>query len=312
MRYIIIALSLLAGAVPPAPAESGHRPIISDVSIGIHLGYFPDMVLVPGHPVYYAPQVRANYFFYDGYYWLYHHDRWHVSDWYDGPWEVLEPDEVPLAVLRVPVRYYLAPPVYFLSWSIAIAPLWHVHWGPRWTRYHAGWDRHDHRVVHVPAPLPRYQRLYAGSHYPRGEDRHRIREAHYRYRPHDADVRRHEPRRFAGDTPRRSRDDHAVQRPSPQHAVPDARPRREGDAHPRAQAAPRYQLDHDRLQGHAREQREGARPQGQAREQREDARPQGQPQEQREYGRPQGQAREQREDMRPRGQAREQREHARP
>jgi hypothetical protein len=31
----------------------------------------PQLILVPGYPCYYAPQVNSNYFFYDGLYWVY-------------------------------------------------------------------------------------------------------------------------------------------------------------------------------------------------------------------------------------------------
>jgi len=42
-----------------------------EVSIGINLPLFPRLVPVPGYPVYHAPEVDANYFFYDGMYWVY-------------------------------------------------------------------------------------------------------------------------------------------------------------------------------------------------------------------------------------------------
>lgn len=220
MRYAIIALSLLFGAATPAAAGAGVGISISGVSIGIHVPAYPELVPVPGYPVYYAPQLRANYFFYDGYYWLYHDDRWYVSDWYNGPWDIVEPDDVPLFVLRVPVRYYAAPPVYFHAWYVDAPPLWHVHWGHRWTRHHHGWERWDHRVAYAPAPLPHYQRHYAGRHYPRGEHRRLIRREHYHYRPHDIAVRRHDQQRQAA---------RAQSRPAPQGRAD----------FPRAQAAPR-------------------------------------------------------------------------
>lgn len=31
---------------------------------------YPDLVQVPGYPVYYAPRVNENLFFYDGQYWV--------------------------------------------------------------------------------------------------------------------------------------------------------------------------------------------------------------------------------------------------
>src|ERR1700751_749063 len=75
------------------------------VSIGINFPVYPQLVRVPGYPVYYAPQVNSNYFFYDGMYWVYAGDNWYASSWYNGPWELVTPEAVPLFVLRVPVRY---------------------------------------------------------------------------------------------------------------------------------------------------------------------------------------------------------------
>lgn len=67
------------------------------------------LIEVPGYPVYYAPDLDANLFFYDGVYWVYSQDGWYASSWYDGPWDLIEPEYVPYFVLRVPVRYYRRP-----------------------------------------------------------------------------------------------------------------------------------------------------------------------------------------------------------
>jgi len=197
MRYALIALSILLGAATPAMAQVSVTVAIPGVSIGINQPVYPELVLVPGYPVYYAPNVQANYFFYDGLYWVYQDDRWYVSSWYNGPWDLVEPDDVPLFVLRVPVQYYVRPPVYFSGWVVTSAPLWHMHWGPRWTHYRPGWDHWDRRVVYRPAPLPVYQRHYAGDRYPRREYQRVIRHEHYHYQPRDQVVRRHDQQRAA-------------------------------------------------------------------------------------------------------------------
>jgi hypothetical protein len=103
---------MLFGTCAPAGAQ---------VSIGINLGAYPDLVAVPGYPVYYAPRLDSNFFFYDGLYWVYAQDNWYASSWYDGPWDMVAPESVPLFVLRVPVRYYRQPPGYFGGWSLRSA-----------------------------------------------------------------------------------------------------------------------------------------------------------------------------------------------
>jgi len=200
MRYAIAGLSMLLGSLfvaTPAMAQVSVSVSIPGVSIGIHQPSYPELVLVPGSPVYYAPQVQANYFFYDGLYWVFQDDNWYVSSWYNGPWDLVEPDDVPLFVLRVPVQYYLRPPVFFHTWIVTAPPRWHYHWGPRWTRYHHGWDHWDRHAIPAPAPLPVYQRHYRGDSYPHREYQRVIRHEHYRYQSRDQVVRRHEQQRAA-------------------------------------------------------------------------------------------------------------------
>ncbi len=182
MRYLLVALSVLLGSV-----TSAHAQVSVGVDIGIHVPVYPELVRVPGYPVYYDPHASANYFFYDGAYWVYHGDSWYASSWYNGPWQVVGPEYVPLFVLRVPVRYYRQPPPYFRGWRADAPPRWGQHWGRDWERRRGGWDRWDRRAVPRPAPLPVYQRTYPADRYPRApEQQHSIRSEHYRYRPREA------------------------------------------------------------------------------------------------------------------------------
>ena len=192
MRYAAIGLSILLGTATvatPAMAQVNVTVSVPGVSIGVYQSAYPELVLVPGYPVYYAPRAQANYFFYDGLYWVYQDDLWYASSWYNGPWDLVDPDDVPLFVLRVPVRYYVHPPVYFHGWYVDAPPRWDYHWGRRWAQHRHGWDQWDRRVVHAPAPLPVYQRHYAGDRYPRAEHQRVIRREHYHYQPRDHVVR---------------------------------------------------------------------------------------------------------------------------
>jgi hypothetical protein len=161
------------------------------VSIGINLPQYPELVPVPGYPVYYAPQVNSNYFFYDGMYWAYQRDSWYVSSWYNGPWESMAPGAVPLFVLRVPVRYYRQPPAYFRGWASDAPPRWGDHWGNAWQQQHSGWDNWNRSSVPAAAPLPVYQRQYSGNRYPRVEQQQVLQTQNYRYQPQDAVVQQH-------------------------------------------------------------------------------------------------------------------------
>jgi hypothetical protein len=189
MRSLLCALPLLLGTLASVQAAVGIGVGIGlpNVSIGVNFPVYPRMVPVPGYPVYYDPHASANYFFYDGLYWVYRDDNWYRSSWYNGPWQSAAPDIVPVYVLRVPVRYYRRPPIYFRGWAPTRSPRWGEHWGRDWEVRRAGWDRWDRRQHVAAAPLPAYQREYSGARYPReAEQQHVIRGDRYRYQPNEA------------------------------------------------------------------------------------------------------------------------------
>ena len=191
MRPIIILLSLLLGSAMPAFSQVNIGIGVPNVSIGIHFPVYPDFQQVPGYPVYYAPQVDANYFFYDGMYWVYQNDNWYASSWYNGPWALVSPMVVPVYILRVPVRYYREPPVYFRGWRQDAPPRWGEHWGNDWQRQHSGWDHWNRSSVPASAPLPTYQQQYSGNRYPSNEQQRALTNENYRYQPHEPVVQQH-------------------------------------------------------------------------------------------------------------------------
>lgn len=200
MRAFLIALPILLCAAPATHAEVSVSIGFPGVNIGINVPVYPRLVLVPGYPVYYDPRANSNYFFYDGMYWVYQEDNWYASSWYNGPWQLTEPEYVPLFVLRVPVRYYRQPPVYFRGWRADAPPRWGAHWGRDWEQRRRGWDRWDRRATPSAAPLPAYQRQFSGARYPSAVQRQEsIRSENYRYRPREAVTRQHwEQRRKQG------------------------------------------------------------------------------------------------------------------
>ena len=213
MRYLLLSTSLLLLPLFPAAAQA-------QVNISINVSAYPTLVQVPGYPVYYDPQLNSNYFFYDGLYWVYVGDSWYSSGWYNGPWQMVGPESVPLFVLRVPVSYYRQPPAYFRGWQADAPPRWGEHWGQAWEGQHAGWDRWDHHAVPPAAPLPVYQRQYAGSSYPRAAAQQQaIRAESYHYQPREA-VTQHQYQQAPKPVEAATR-----QQPAPQHtqAPPPAR-----------------------------------------------------------------------------------------
>jgi hypothetical protein len=215
MRNQLFVLWVLLGLIPSATAQVSVEINLPGADIGFYQPVYPDLVAVPGYPVYYAPQVNSNYFFYDGMYWVYQRDNWYASSWYNGPWGLVSPEGVPLFILRIPVRYYRQPPGYFQGWSSDAAPHWGEHWGSTWDQRRRGWDSWDRAAVPAPAPLPVYQRQYSGDRYPPVEQQQALQTQNYRYQPREVVVQQH------AQAPRAQAAPAAV--PQPKQAAPQAR-----------------------------------------------------------------------------------------
>jgi hypothetical protein len=191
MRHALIGFCMLLGSLTPASAQLSVYFGAPGVSIGINLPAYPQLQRIPGYPVYYAPGVRANFFFYEGLYWVYQGDNWYASSWYNGPWSSVEPVYVPVYLLRVPVRYYRQPPAHFRGWRADSPPHWGEHWGPSWEQNRSGWDRWERKSAPAPAPLPAYQRQYSGNKYPQASQQAVIQGQSYRYQPKDPVAQQH-------------------------------------------------------------------------------------------------------------------------
>jgi hypothetical protein len=227
-------LSSLLWAATPAVAQVSVAVAVPGVSIGINMPTYPQFVRVPNYPVYYAPGLQSNYFFYDGIYWVYQQDNWYRSSWYNGPWGLVSPQAVPVYVLRIPVRYYRNPPVYFRGWQPSAPPRWGEHWGNEWAQHRSGWDRWDRRAAPAPAPLPAYQRQYSGNRYPQAEQQEALHSRNYRYQPRDAVVRQHDQQQVVpaavapSDIERRDRQAHVAS--PPEHGQRQGQEQRRGDS----------------------------------------------------------------------------------
>lgn len=188
MRNLLIISVLFLGAINTSAAQLSVSIGSPNLRIGVNLSDYPDLVAIPGYPVYYAPHMESNYFFYDGLYWVYDNDNWYASSWYNGPWSYVDSNAVPEYVLRIPVRYYRQPPVFFHFWSANDAPHWGEHWGVNWQEQHRGWDSWDHQRISSASPLPSYQRQYSGNRYPDAVHQRDMQQQNYRYEPQSAAV----------------------------------------------------------------------------------------------------------------------------
>jgi len=178
MKRLLLAALLAFSTIFPAAAQEYY-------DIDVDLPQYPEMQPIPESPVYYAPGVDSNYFYYDGLYWDYYNDGWYASPWYNGPWSFVDPVYVPTYVLWVPIAYYRRPPHYFHGWRSNGPP----HWGERWGR---DWQRRHNQVYggrqasNTRAPLPQYQRQYNRANYPRAiPQQAAIHNQHFNYQPRE-------------------------------------------------------------------------------------------------------------------------------
>jgi hypothetical protein len=285
---LLVAVTIMAGA-QPASAQISVGINTPGFSIGINLPVFPELVVVPGYPVYYAPTVNADYFFYDGLYWVFNvgDGQWYSSSWYNGPWVFVEPVYVPQPLLVVPFRYYRVRPVYWGGWAYDAPPRWGQHWGRDWESRRTGWDRWDRHRPQAVAPLPLYQRSYPGDRYPAPSQQVIIHNEYYRYQARDAQVQQERAAIFrqqsAGGTratakaerlenlgaaaPARERQQRQETAPPParsqrQETVqPPAAPRQEGPAVERGQPERGRRPEPQRAEPQANAPREQAAPQ---------------------------------------------------
>ncbi|MBV8123857.1 MAG: hypothetical protein JOY60_03315 [Burkholderiaceae bacterium] len=193
MRAIAITLAALIAASTasvPASAQVSIGFSVPGVSIGVNVPAYPQLVPIPGYPVYYAPDLNSNFFFYEGQYWAFMGDNWYVSNWYNGPWMLVSPMDVPYFILRVPVGYYRMPPPYFRGWVGEMPPRWGDRFGRDWSARHRGWDEWDHRNVPHAAPLPEYQRQYGGRNYPAPDRQQELHRQNYNARSPEPGMQR--------------------------------------------------------------------------------------------------------------------------
>jgi hypothetical protein len=117
---------------PPPPVVIVPPPPPPVVSIDFTIGSRPQFVAVSGTPVYYAPSVSYNYFFYGKNYYLFHGELWFSAASYNGPWTAIAFERVPRPILTVPVEYYRRPPAH-----------WKKHGPPPWAEA-KGHEKKEH------------------------------------------------------------------------------------------------------------------------------------------------------------------------
>ena len=108
-----VLMFVAATALLWSGASAAGPNVTIDIGLGVPpivLAAPPHLVVVPGTPVFYAPDVQANLFVYQGRYYTVAHGVWSMAPAYHGPWVVIPIGQVPAPVVAVPVEYYKIPP----------------------------------------------------------------------------------------------------------------------------------------------------------------------------------------------------------
>lgn len=77
--------------LPPPPPQIFVRP--------------PEMIIIPGSPVFVAPHPDVDIFFYGDYWWSPRGDHWYRSRDYNGPWREMDRRYIPPPVFAFPRDY---------------------------------------------------------------------------------------------------------------------------------------------------------------------------------------------------------------
>jgi len=102
---LLVLSALFCLAAPPASAGVDVNVNIGIPFPGFHVEAAPEMVMVPGAPVYFAPRVSVDLFFFDGFWFTRDHDHWYRGHDYRGPWKEVNARYVPPPVHRVRSDY---------------------------------------------------------------------------------------------------------------------------------------------------------------------------------------------------------------
>jgi hypothetical protein len=96
------------------PAK-GRAEVDVSVNIGLPLPSIvisapPAVVMIPGSPVYFDPDIEVDIFFHHGYWYRPYRERWYRATHYNGPWRHIARRAVPTAIVHVPPDYRHIPP----------------------------------------------------------------------------------------------------------------------------------------------------------------------------------------------------------
>jgi len=120
---MVLGWALVIGG--PLSAEAGDVNVSGGVSIqfgtppppppAVVIQVPPQLVVIPGSAVSYAPSLRVDLFVYQGNYYYFHNGAWFIAKKHGGPWVYVA--SPPPAIVQIPVAYYKVPPGHLKKMS---------------------------------------------------------------------------------------------------------------------------------------------------------------------------------------------------
>ncbi len=118
----------------------------------------PVVAVIPGTDAYFCPDVAADVFFYDGYWYRSYEGNWYSAVSYNGPWVYLAVTSVPTVFFQLPTDYravgYQRIPYADLHRN------WRAWQRDRYWEHHA-WGRNDLGRERQMGVAPRYEEHHA-------------------------------------------------------------------------------------------------------------------------------------------------------
>lgn len=101
--FLVSFLALSAFLVSGARADV-------DVNVSVNLPVVqiteePVMAVIPGTYIYFIYGHQHDFFYYGGFWWRFHHNRWYRAGHYNGPWKYRKDKSVPPHLLRLPADW---------------------------------------------------------------------------------------------------------------------------------------------------------------------------------------------------------------
>lgn len=90
--------------------EKAYGDVDVHIGIGVPIPPPPSVILIPGTPVYYAPDCcGVEIFFYVGNWWRKHNGYWFRATYHNSPWVYVTPPQIPAVLVKLPPDYHKIP-----------------------------------------------------------------------------------------------------------------------------------------------------------------------------------------------------------